>query len=56
MDARVDAKRAGVDAKLAGVDAKIASVEAAIANQNVWTVGMGVALFSALSAIRFFVH
>ena len=63
MDARVDAKLAGVDAKLAGVDAKLAGVdakfatmEASIANLKVWTVGVGVALFSALSAIRFFGH
>ena len=67
MDARVDAKLAGVDAKLAGVDAKLAgvdarmavlasSIEASIANMKVWTVGVGVALFSALAAIRFFGH
>ena len=66
MDARVDAKLAGVDAKLAGVDAKLAGVDARItsleskidaglANSKVWTVG-AVALFSALSAIRFFGH
>ena len=65
--ARVDAKLAGVDAKLAGVDAKLAgvdarmavlasSIEASIANMKVWTVGVGVALFSALAAIRFFGH
>ena len=67
MDARIDAKLAGVDAKLAGVDAKLAgvdarmavlasSVQASIANMKVWTVGVGVALFSALAAIRFFGH
>ena len=56
MDARIDAKIAGVDAKLAGVDGKIAGVEASIANMKVWNVGVGVALFSALAAIRFFGH
>ena len=67
MDARVDAKLAGVDAKLSAMDAKIAGVDAkmarlegkldaALANSKVWTVGVGVALFSALSAIRFFGH
>ncbi len=67
MDARVDAKLAVVDAKLAvvdvklaGVDAKLAglssSVEASVASMKVWTVGVGVALFSALAAIRFFGH
>ena len=69
--AGVDAKLASVDAKLAGVDTrmislesrvdgKIASLEnkidASLANSKVWTVGVGVALFSALSAIRFFGH
>ena len=60
MDARVDAKLASVDAKLAGVDAKMvrleAKLDAGLANSKVWTVGVGVALFSALSAIRFFGH
>ncbi len=60
MDARVDAKLAGVDAKLAGVDGRIAGLEAkldmSVANLRVWAVGTGVALFSALSAIRFFAH
>ena len=60
MDARVDAKLAGVDAKLAGVDAKMVRLEskldAGLANSKVWTVGVAVALFSALSAIRFFGH
>lgn len=67
MDARIDAKLAGVDAKLAGVEAKLAGVDAkmarleakmdaGLANSKVWTVGVGVALFSALSAIRFFGH
>ena len=67
MNARVDAKLASVDAKLAGVDTKLAVLEGKIdialgkfeiasANTKVWTVGVGVALFSALSAIRFFGH
>ena len=60
MDARIDAKLAGVDAKLAGVDAKMARLEgkfdAGLATSKVWTVGVAVALFSALSAIRFFGH
>ncbi len=58
--AGVDAKLAGVDARMAGVDARMAmlgsSIEASIANMKVWTVGVGVALFSALAAIRFFGH
>ena len=53
MDARIDAKLAVVDAKLAGLSS---SVEASVASMKVWTVGVGVALFSALAAIRFFGH
>ncbi len=60
MDAKVDAKIAGVDAKLARLEAKIDTAlgrfEAASANTKVWAVGVGVALFSALSTIRFFGH
>ena len=60
LEARIDHMDAGVDAKLAGVDAKLAiltsSVEASIASMKVWTVGVGVALFSALAAICFFGH
>ena len=56
LEARIDGMDARVDAKLAGIDAKFAAVDASIANLKVWTVGVGVALFSALSAIRFFGH
>ena len=60
MDAKVDAKLAGVDAKLARLEGKIDTAlgrfEAASANTKVWAVGVGVALFSAVSAIRFFGH
>ena len=63
----VDAKLAAVDAKLGGVDAKLGAVEARVdsrlaemdatfASLKVWIAGVGVALFTALSAIRFFGH
>ena len=60
VEARLDAKLAGVEARLsvmdAKVDAKLAGVDAQIAQQKVWIVGVGLALFTALSAIRFFGH
>ena len=65
--AGVDIKLTGFDTKLASFDirlvslegkieASLAKFEAVAANTKVWTVGVGVALFSALSAIRFFGH
>ena len=56
LEARIDSMDARVDAKLAGVDAKLAGLDASIANLKVRSVGVGVSLFSALSAIRFFGH
>ncbi len=60
LEARIDSMDARIDAKLAGVDAKMARLEgkfdAGLATSKVWTVGVAVALFSALSAIRFFGH
>lgn len=65
--AGIDAKLGGLDVQLAGVDGKMvgfdakfgrleARLDAVIASNRVWTVGVGVALFSALAAIRFFGH
>ena len=60
LEARIDSMDAKVDAKLARLEGKIDTAlgrfEAASANTKVWAVGVGVALFSALSAIRFFGH
>ena len=71
MDARIDAKFAAMDAKFAAIDPKFdatdtkltsmdarleARLDATLASMKVWFAGGLVALFSALSAIRFFAH
>ena len=43
----------GIEAKVAGAEGRL---DASIANLKVWAVGLNVALFSALAAIRFFGH
>ena len=53
----MEGKLASVEAKLeARLDATIARVDATAASLKVWFAGGLVALFSALSAIRFFGH
>lgn len=54
--AKVDGALATMDGSLAKMDGSLAKVEAALARERVWNVGIGVALFSALAAIRFFGH
>ena len=67
MDAKfaaMDAKFAAIDPKFDATDTKLTSMEArlearldaTLASMKVWFAGGLVALFSALSAIRFFAH
>ena len=53
----VDTKFTAMDTKLTSMEARLeARVDAALASLKVWFAGGLVALFSALSAIRFFAH
>ena len=53
----VDTKFTAMDTKLTSMEARLeARLDAALASLKVWFAGGLVALFSALSAIRFFAH
>lgn len=55
--AAMDTKFAAMDTKLTSMEAKLeARMDASLASLKVWFAGGLVALFSALSAIRFFAH